>query len=55
MHVAGTQHREIALTFDDGPGPYTPRVLSILERQGVPATFSKWASWSATSTPRPSR
>jgi peptidoglycan/xylan/chitin deacetylase (PgdA/CDA1 family) len=36
---AGRQHREIALTFDDGPGPYTPQVLSILEREKVPATF----------------
>ncbi len=29
----------IALTFDDGPGPYTPPVLSVLERYHVPATF----------------
>ena len=39
VRVAGSQHREIALTFDDGPGPYTPRVLSVLEREHVPATF----------------
>jgi peptidoglycan/xylan/chitin deacetylase (PgdA/CDA1 family) len=31
--------REIALTFDDGPGPYTPRVLDVLERFHVHATF----------------
>jgi peptidoglycan/xylan/chitin deacetylase (PgdA/CDA1 family) len=31
--------RVIALTFDDGPGPYTPQVLSILEQYLVPATF----------------
>ncbi|MGA2835271.1 MAG: polysaccharide deacetylase family protein [Acidimicrobiales bacterium] len=31
--------RVIALTFDDGPGPYTPQVLSVLERYHVPATF----------------
>ena len=31
--------RVIALTFDDGPGPYTPQVLSVLERYRVPATF----------------
>ncbi|MGD0453726.1 MAG: polysaccharide deacetylase family protein [Solirubrobacteraceae bacterium] len=31
--------REIALTFDDGPGPYTPRVLDVLERLHVHATF----------------
>jgi len=30
----------IALTFDDGPDPtYTPQVLAILARAGVPATF----------------
>jgi peptidoglycan-N-acetylglucosamine deacetylase len=31
--------REIALTFDDGPGPYTPGVLDVLERLHVHATF----------------
>jgi peptidoglycan/xylan/chitin deacetylase (PgdA/CDA1 family) len=31
--------REIALTFDDGPGPYTPAVLDVLERFHVHATF----------------
>jgi peptidoglycan/xylan/chitin deacetylase (PgdA/CDA1 family) len=39
VRIAGAQHREIALTFDDGPGPYTPQILSILERDHVPATF----------------
>ncbi len=39
VRVAGSQHREIALTFDDGPGPYTPQVLSTLERLHAPATF----------------
>jgi|SRR5947209_6052241 len=39
VQVAGAQHREIALTFDDGPGPYTQRVLSVLEREGAPGTF----------------
>ena len=29
----------IALTFDDGPGPYTPDVLSVLQHYHVPATF----------------
>jgi peptidoglycan-N-acetylglucosamine deacetylase len=37
--IAGSQHRELALTFDDGPGPYTPKILAILERANVPATF----------------
>ncbi len=31
--------RVIALTFDDGPGAYTPQVLSVLEKYHVPATF----------------
>jgi peptidoglycan-N-acetylglucosamine deacetylase len=31
--------RDIALTFDDGPGPYTPQVLGVLERFHVRATF----------------
>jgi len=31
--------RDIALTFDDGPGPYTPALLSVLERLRVHATF----------------
>jgi len=31
--------RDVALTFDDGPGPYTPGVLSVLERYHTPATF----------------
>lgn len=31
--------REIALTFDDGPGPYTPKVLIALNRLNVRATF----------------
>jgi peptidoglycan/xylan/chitin deacetylase (PgdA/CDA1 family) len=36
---AGSRGHEVALTFDDGPGPYTPEVLSILERMHVRATF----------------
>jgi peptidoglycan/xylan/chitin deacetylase (PgdA/CDA1 family) len=35
----GTQSRDVALTFDDGPGPYTPEVLDVLEREHAPATF----------------
>jgi peptidoglycan/xylan/chitin deacetylase (PgdA/CDA1 family) len=35
----GYRGRDIALTFDDGPGPYTPGVLSVLERLHVHATF----------------
>jgi peptidoglycan-N-acetylglucosamine deacetylase len=35
----GDRGRDIALTFDDGPGPYTPAVLGVLERLHVHATF----------------
>jgi peptidoglycan/xylan/chitin deacetylase (PgdA/CDA1 family) len=35
----GGEKREIALTFDDGPGPYTPEVLIALNRLHVKATF----------------
>jgi peptidoglycan/xylan/chitin deacetylase (PgdA/CDA1 family) len=31
--------REIALTFDDGPGPFTAQVVAALERVHAPATF----------------
>jgi peptidoglycan/xylan/chitin deacetylase (PgdA/CDA1 family) len=31
--------REIALTFDDGPGPSTPQVIATLQRLHAPATF----------------
>lgn len=30
---------EVALTFDDGPGPYTPQVLAVLQHLHAPATF----------------
>ncbi|HLI61666.1 MAG TPA: polysaccharide deacetylase family protein [Solirubrobacteraceae bacterium] len=39
VRMAGAQHREIALTFDDGPGPYTPEIVRILTRTHTPATF----------------
>jgi len=35
----GSERREIALTFDDGPGPYTPQLLNQLARLHTPATF----------------
>ena len=37
--AATAGQRVIALTFDDGPGPFTPQVLSVLQRFQVPATF----------------
>ena len=30
---------KVYLTFDDGPGVYTPQILSVLQSKGVPATF----------------
>jgi peptidoglycan/xylan/chitin deacetylase (PgdA/CDA1 family) len=35
----GTRHRQIALTFDDGPGPDTPGIMRVLRRMHTPATF----------------
>lgn len=37
-HAGGTR-RMVALTFDDGPGPFTGRILAILRRTRTPATF----------------
>ena len=35
-----TSERRIALTFDDGPNPHiTPKLLDLLQAQGVVATF----------------
>jgi peptidoglycan/xylan/chitin deacetylase (PgdA/CDA1 family) len=39
VRVAGRQTRSVALTFDDGPGPYTGRILDTLHRFGAKATF----------------
>ena len=39
VRIAGSEKREVALTFDDGPGPYTQAVLAALERAHAPATF----------------
>jgi peptidoglycan/xylan/chitin deacetylase (PgdA/CDA1 family) len=35
----GTRKREVALTFDDGPSRYTPKIVSILRRAGAGGTF----------------
>lgn len=37
--LGGTRHREVALTFDDGPSPYTLPILAVLQRYRVKATF----------------
>jgi peptidoglycan/xylan/chitin deacetylase (PgdA/CDA1 family) len=39
VRMGGGRARDVALTFDDGPGPYTPGVLSVLEKMHVRATF----------------
>ena len=39
VQEGGTKGHDIALTFDDGPGPYTPELLKVLEHYGVQATF----------------
>lgn len=36
---AGSQHKEIALTFDDGPSPYTDQILRELRDLDAQATF----------------
>jgi peptidoglycan/xylan/chitin deacetylase (PgdA/CDA1 family) len=37
---AGSERvKDVALTFDDGPSIYTPRILHVLARWHVPATF----------------
>jgi peptidoglycan-N-acetylglucosamine deacetylase len=35
----GRSGNEVALTFDDGPGPYTQQLVALLVRLHVPATF----------------
>lgn len=38
--IAGNDSRQLALTYDDGPNPTaTPRLLDVLARHGVRATF----------------
>jgi peptidoglycan-N-acetylglucosamine deacetylase len=39
LYCGGLRGRDVALTFDDGPGPYTPLALRILRRAGAEATF----------------
>ncbi|HSX01130.1 MAG TPA: glycosyltransferase, partial [Candidatus Saccharimonas sp.] len=31
--------KTVVLTFDDGPSAYTPQILAVLHKKGVPATF----------------
>jgi peptidoglycan/xylan/chitin deacetylase (PgdA/CDA1 family) len=39
VRVGGPWHRYVALTFDDGPSPYTAELVRVLERRHAPATF----------------
>ena len=39
IYCAGARGDEVALTFDDGPGPYTKLMLAKLRKHGVRATF----------------
>ncbi len=39
IYCAGTRGKEVALTFDDGPGVYTHLILAKLRKHGVRATF----------------
>ena len=38
-YAPATAPRTVALTFDDGPGPYVPQILKILRQYNVRATF----------------
>jgi peptidoglycan/xylan/chitin deacetylase (PgdA/CDA1 family) len=39
IYCAGRHGNEVALTFDDGPGPYTRLMIAKLHKHGVGATF----------------
>lgn len=38
-HICVCDVRQVALTFDDGPSPYTPQLLDYLQSRGIQATF----------------
>src|SRR4051794_22590327 len=39
VYCGGGRSNAVALTFDDGPGPYTHALLSVLREAGARATF----------------
>jgi len=45
VRVGAARERDVALTFDDGPGPYTPKILAVLGRMHAPATFFVIGEW----------
>jgi peptidoglycan/xylan/chitin deacetylase (PgdA/CDA1 family) len=53
LAVGSRRGRRIALTFDDGPGPYTAQIMNILARENAPATFF-WLGLSAHDYPNAS-
>jgi peptidoglycan-N-acetylglucosamine deacetylase len=55
VRMGSQRVREVALTFDDGPGPYTPAILAVLERSHTRATFfaiGRMERWFSSSTQR---
>ncbi len=45
VRIGTARKRDVALTFDDGPGPYTPRILAALRDLHAPATFFVIGEW----------
>ena len=39
LSITNPGDKVVYLTFDDGPGPYTEKLLDILDRYNVKATF----------------
>jgi peptidoglycan/xylan/chitin deacetylase (PgdA/CDA1 family) len=48
VQLAGHRRREVALTFDDGPSPYTHLILQTLRRTHTAATFFVVGTWAKT-------
>jgi peptidoglycan-N-acetylglucosamine deacetylase len=51
VYCGGGRSRLVALTFDDGPGPWTAELATALRRAGAPSTFflvgNRVHSWAA--------
>jgi peptidoglycan/xylan/chitin deacetylase (PgdA/CDA1 family) len=45
IRIGTARRREVALTFDDGPGRYTARILRVLARVHAPGTFFVIGEW----------
>lgn len=46
--VGSPRRRDLALTFDDGPSPWTPKILAVLRRWRAAATFFEIGSAART-------